>query len=123
MRTPAIAKAKASLPEFWARAAAPQPGDSDFCVKVPVRDGTETEFFWINELERSNGTVHGAINNDPMTVKTVTLGQVIAVPESEVIDWLYMRGGKLYGYYPVRPLRSRMPAEEARKVRAMLAEP
>src|SRR5262247_3331922 len=47
----AMGKARATLPEFLALARAPRPSTTDFAVKVAVRDGGNTEFFWITPFK------------------------------------------------------------------------
>jgi uncharacterized protein YegJ (DUF2314 family) len=37
-------------------------------------------------------------------------------------DWMFMRDGKMHGNYTMRPLLKTMPAEQAAKLRSMLAE-
>src|SRR5271167_922063 len=43
----AMAKARQTLPEFLALAAAPKPGMDTFSVKVAGREGDAAEYFWI----------------------------------------------------------------------------
>ena len=50
-------------------------------------------------------------------------GQTITVTKGEISDWLYMREGKMYGNYTLRPLLATMPPEEAARFKAMLANP
>jgi uncharacterized protein YegJ (DUF2314 family) len=45
------------------------------------------------------------------------------VKQADIADWMYMRGGKMYGNYTMRPLLKTMPAAEAAEFRSILAEP
>jgi len=119
----AIAKARASLPQFWEVFDRHSEGDSDFALKVKITDANGTEHFWATDLQRSGGKTTGTINNDPNTVKKVKLGDRIEIPEADVSDWLYMRGGKMYGNYTLKPLFKSMPAAEVEKLKAIMAEP
>lgn len=120
--TAAITRARARLPEFWRELEASSAGEV-FSVKVPVRDAAGTEFFWLADLTRANGRVSGRLDNRPNIVTTVKEGQRLEVAESEVVDWLYLRGGKMYGNFTVRPLLPQLPPDQAAQIRAMLAEP
>jgi uncharacterized protein YegJ (DUF2314 family) len=119
----AIAKARAELPRFWQTFANPAHGESDFALKVKITDANGTEHFWLSDLERKDGKTTGTINNDAVTVKSVKLGDRIPIPEADISDWMYMRGGKMYGNGTVRALFKEMPPAEVEKVKKMLAEP
>jgi uncharacterized protein YegJ (DUF2314 family) len=53
----------------------------------------------------------------------VKIGQKWTIKKAEISDWMYMRGGKMYGNYTLRPLLKTIPQAEAAKLRALLAEP
>ena len=65
----------------------------------------------------------GTINNDPNIVASVKLGDRIEIPEADISDWLYMRGGKMVGNRTLVPLLKTMPAKEAEAYRKMMTEP
>ncbi len=90
---------------------------------MQITDPHGTEHFWVNELERTDGKIHGTINNDPGIVESVKFGQRIEVPEADISDWTYMRGGKMFGNYTLRPLFKSMSKEEVEQFKAILAEP
>jgi len=92
-------------------------------VKAPITDANGTEHFWINELKYKDGEFEGVINNDPGIVKNVKLGQKWKIKKEEISDWMYLKNGKLYGNYTMRPLLVTLPPEEAAKLKAMIAEP
>ncbi len=117
----AIARAKSEVDTFIAELASPT--GIDHAVKAPIEDGGETEHFWISELTFENGEFKGKINNDPGIVKNVKLGQDWTVKKADISDWTYMRDGKMYGNYTMRPLLKTLPADEAAQMRAILANP
>ncbi len=121
--TAAIARARAELPSFWQKFDHPDHGESGFALKLKITDSHGTDHFWLIDLERKDGKILGTINNAPDTVTTVKLGDRIPVPEADISDWLYMRDGKMYGNYTLRPLFKSMPPEEVAKMKKMLAEP
>lgn len=119
----AIAKARSTLPEFWRAVEAGNPNESDFALKVMIVDGTEVEHFWLTNVARSGTGYVGTINNDPNSVKSVTIGQRYEFREDEISDWLYFRNGKMVGNETLRPLLKRMPKELADKYRALYEKP
>lgn len=117
----AIRKAGVTLPEFKAVLAAPPARASGFAVKVAFPYGSNNEeHIWLTAPKFANGHVSGVINNEPVDVTTVKLGQQVSVPETRVSDWMYVQDGVLRGGYTVRVLLDRMPAaEQERLVRDM----
>ena len=117
----AIARARSEVGAFVAELA--NPTGSDHAVKAPVEDGGKTEHFWLIDVSFANDQFEGTINNDPGVVSNVTLGQKWTVKKDAISDWLYMKDGKMYGNYTMRPLLKTMPDAEAEKFRAILANP
>jgi uncharacterized protein YegJ (DUF2314 family) len=99
------------------------PAGSTHAVKVPIKDGEQTEHFWLSDVTFQNGEFTGTIDNDPGTVGNVKIGQKWTVKKDEISDWMFMRDGKMHGNYTMRPLLKAMPEEEAAKLRSLLASP
>lgn len=120
----AIATAREKLPQFWQVFTHPEKGESDFSLKVMIKDSHGTEHFWVTQIERKqDGKIIGVINNDPEIVKSVKLNDRIAVPEENISDWLYTREGKMVGNYTLRVLFKQMPPKEVEYYKQMMAEP
>lgn len=119
----AMTAARAKAEEFWRRLDNPTEGETGFSVKVPVTDLSGKEYFWLTKLSRVDGKIAGTIDNDPNIVRTVKAGQRIEMPQESVVDWLYLRGGKMYGNYTLRPLLKTMEPAQAQQLRAIMAEP
>ena len=119
----AIAKARASLGEFWREFASPGKGVDEFCLKVRISDGRNTEHFWLREIKRNGAKISGVIDNDPTDVKTVKLGQRYEFTEADISDWSFQRNGKIVGNETMRPLLAKMPPDEAQYYRDMLETP
>jgi uncharacterized protein YegJ (DUF2314 family) len=117
----AIARARSEVNSFIAELA--RPTGTSHAVKAPISDQGRTEHFWVNDVSFQNGEFKGTINNEPGIVSNVKMGQKWMVKKDEISDWMYMRGGKMYGNYTMRPLLKAMPEKEAVKFLAMLAEP
>jgi uncharacterized protein YegJ (DUF2314 family) len=119
----AIAQARATLPQMWRTFEQRDGGESDFSLKVKITDKKGTEHFWLTEIERKDGQTLGTINNDPEIVGNVKLGDRIRIPEADISDWLYLRGGKMVGNYTLRALFKQMTATEVERYQKMLADP
>jgi len=117
----AIARARTEVDRFIAELT--KPTGTDHAVKVPIKDAGRVEHFWLTDVVYSAGNFNGTINNDPGIVKNVKIGDKRSVSKQDISDWMYMRGGKMYGNYTMRPLLKAMPADEAAKYRSVLAEP
>jgi uncharacterized protein YegJ (DUF2314 family) len=119
----AIAKAKSTLPLFFARNARPQPGDSAFSVKIRYDtskgDGSG-EHIWANNVIHNGDTVTATIANEPREIPNLAKGQRVTVPVSQLTDWIYTRNGKYHGAYTVRALVPYMKPEEAEAMRKRL---
>ncbi len=102
--------------------AAPKNGETDFCLKVRVVDGEDVEYFWCTDIKIEKGTVFGIIGNDAERVKTVRLGQRIAMKEADISDWLYIKAEKMIGNYTVRPLMKSMSKDEVEFLKAKLGD-
>jgi uncharacterized protein YegJ (DUF2314 family) len=100
-----------------------KPTGENHAVKVPITDSGGTEHFWLIDVSFQNGQFEGLVNNEPGIVKNVRMGEKRKVNKAEISDWMFMRGGKLYGNYTMRPLLKTMPKEEAEKYQSMIAEP
>ena len=117
----AIARARSEVDSFIAEMS--KRSGTDFSVKVAIEDKDETEHFWLKDIVYRNGKFEGVIDNDPGMVSNVKRGQKWAVKKSEISDWLFMRDGKMYGNYTLRPLLKTMPEEKAAKLKSILASP
>ena len=119
----AIRKARASLDSFWAKLASPAVGETDFSVKVAIKDGKNIEHFWIIGVKRAGDKISGTINNEPELVKNVAFGEHYEFTEEVISDWLYRRNGKMVGNETMRPLLKRMPEDAAAPYWAMYEKP
>jgi uncharacterized protein YegJ (DUF2314 family) len=117
----AIARARSEVDSFIAEMS--KGNGTDFAVKVPIEDKGETEHFWLTDIVYRNGKFEGIIGNDPGMVTNVKSGQKWSAKKSEISDWMFMRDGKMYGNYTMRPLLKTMPEEEAAKYKSILANP
>lgn len=115
----AYAKARASLDEFLSLMESKRPDLSDFSVKVGVKDGARTEYFWLDELSRTGDDFTGTISNEPQFVEGVKIGQRYAFKRADIVDWMYVSGlGKMHGNFTACAMLTKEPAEQAAQIRA-----
>jgi uncharacterized protein YegJ (DUF2314 family) len=117
----AIARARRDVDSFISELS--QPTGTNHAVKAPIEDVGETEHFWLTDVTFQNGEFKGTINNDPGIVGNVQFGQTWTIKKAEISDWMFMRDGKMYGNYTLRPLLKTMGEDEAAKYRSILADP
>ena len=119
----AIAKARASIDDFWRQHTKADAGVVNLALKVRVVSGKAKEALWLIEIELKGAAMSGVINTDPVTVKSVKFGQRYAFKDADIVDWTYMRNGKIVGNETLRALLDMMPPEDAAKYRKMFEKP
>jgi uncharacterized protein YegJ (DUF2314 family) len=117
----AIARARKEVDTFIAELS--KPTGEDHAVKVAITENDDTEHFWLIDVSYRDGQFEGVINNEPGIVKNVRMGEKRKVNKADISDWMFMRGGKMYGNYTLRPLLKAMPENEAERYRSILANP
>lgn len=120
----AIARARATLPDFWAKFQA-KPADIEaFSVKVRIPYGKDhAEHCWLSDIETDGKQHSGVIGNEPNNATNVKKGERYNFTDAEISDWLYLRHGKIIGNETMRPLLKRMPPDKAAHYRAMYETP
>ena len=108
----AVEHAQRSLGFFMAALRAKKPGDTTFEIKKGFVDGNKVEHLWISNVTYDGKNFHGRINNRPLDVKNVHLGQRVTAAAREVSDWMFLKNGKLMGGYTTRVLYARLSPED-----------
>ena len=117
----AIARARGEVDKFIQNLSE---GDGEnFAVKAPIEDQGQVEHFWLIDVRFADGSFTGIIDNEPGIVSNVKTGQEWTLGKQEISDWMFVRDGKMYGNYTMRPLLKTMPEDQANQLRQMLAEP
>lgn len=109
----AIRQARAKLDEFLAIAANPPAGAADFKLKVMIRDGEDTEHFWVMPFRPAGKGFKGTLANEPQVVSNVEAGEEIEFSRAQISDWGYTKDGRQVGSYTVCVLFKKMPPEQA----------
>lgn len=112
----AIDTARSGLPGFFARFAAPGQGESNFLIKYDLVPGEVDEFIWARIVARANGVTTAILVNNPRA-PGYRKGQEVKVPDAAVIDWSYVKAGRVEGAYTTRALLGMVSPAEAAALR------
>jgi uncharacterized protein YegJ (DUF2314 family) len=121
----AIAKARATLPTFWASYEAQKPAETGHSLKVrfanPKNNG---EHIWMADVKTTaDGRYSGRFANAPRDLPGRKAGEVALFSESDISDWMFLRNGKIVGGETIRPLLKSLPKADADALRARLETP
>jgi uncharacterized protein YegJ (DUF2314 family) len=121
----AIAKARATLPTFWASYEAPKPSETGHSLKVRFANSTNGgEHIWMAEVKKlADGRYSGRFANEPVYLPGKRAGDVAEFKEADISDWMFMRGGKIVGGETIRVLLKSLPKADADALRARLETP
>jgi uncharacterized protein YegJ (DUF2314 family) len=116
----AIERARATLPEFRRLVASPEPGMTNFGVKVRFpAEGGGHEHCWVNELELQGSTLAGKLGNHPNSLPGMHLGSDVSVRDDAITDWSYAKQGVYQGHFTTKVLLTHMPKRLRREVEAV----
>jgi len=119
----AIAKAQATLPQFWQAFDQRAHGESNFVLVVRIKDKGRIEHFFTTDFERRDSKTMVTISNSPKIVASVKSGDRIEIPAADITDWLYMRDGKYVGMFTMKPRFKYMPAEHVEAFKRVMIDP
>ena len=120
----AIARARDTLPTFWASFDAPKPSETGHGLKVRFAVGPDRfEHIWVSEVEKlPDGNFSGRFANQPSDVPG-NEGDQVEFKQADIADWLFIRNGKVVGAETMKLLLKSMPKEQADAMRAQREEP
>lgn len=118
-------RARASLSDFWSHYERPRAGERRFMLKVSLPDDNGSrEHIWIDAVRRlDDGRFSGRLGNDPVAMKKRKAGDLVTFEKSQIDDWMFLRNDKIVGNETMRPLLTRMPAEQAARYKALYETP
>lgn len=101
---------------FWERHRI-VPGCDFVAIKAPFSDAPErrsgrVEHMWLVEPSFDGREIVATLNSDPNWVRSVRIGDEVRLGISEIDDWLYVQGGRVYGGFTVHVLRAGMSPRE-----------
>ena len=107
----AVQQARDSLNVFLEVLKSPKGNQSSFAVKKKFQLAADAgEHIWLIDLSYDGRNIHGKVNNEPVDVTNVKLGDPASVSPSEISDWMFVEDGKLRGGYTIRALYDLNPA-------------
>ncbi|WP_159006535.1 DUF2314 domain-containing protein [Bradyrhizobium sp. S69] len=118
----AIARARDTLPMFWASFDAPKPSETGHGLKVRFAVGPHRfEHIWMSEVEKlPDGNFSGRFANQPSDLPDKNEGDQVEFKQADITDWLFIRNGKVVGGETIKLLLKSMPKEEADAMRAQM---
>jgi uncharacterized protein YegJ (DUF2314 family) len=116
----AVQTARESVGTFVAALRARTAKQTSFSVKKPFKDGKQVEHIWLSDASFDGTNFSGRVDNEPVDVKNVKLGETAVAAKDEISDWFYVDNGKLVGGYTLRVLHARMSPEEKKNFEAQL---
>jgi len=108
----AFARARSELDQFLQRARNPGSDEHGFSVKILVRQGGHTEYFWITPFQDNQGRFTGTVSNRPEFVRNVKKGETVTFSRADIVDWMYLKGSAMQGNYTACALLVGRPAAE-----------
>ncbi|MEO6843059.1 MAG: DUF2314 domain-containing protein [Bradyrhizobium sp.] len=118
----AIARARDTLPTFWASYDAPKPSETGHGLKVRFAVGPDRfEHIWISDVEKlPDGNFSGRCANQPSDLPGKNEGDQVEFKQADITDWLFIRNEKIVGGETIKLLLKSMPNEEADAMRARM---
>ena len=108
----AIQTARDTVHTFIMALRSPTATQNSFTVKKPFKHGEQFEHIWLSDASFDGIQFSGRVDNEPVDVTNVTIGQTATAAPGEISDWFYIDNGKLVGGYTIRVLHARMSPEE-----------
>ncbi len=120
----AIARARGTLPTFWASYGAPAPAETGHSLKVGLPGRDRVEHIWVDDIKKlPNGSYSGRFANDPRDLPGKRAGDLVEFAQGDISDWMFMRNGKIVGGETIKPLLKSMPKADADALRARMEQP
>jgi uncharacterized protein YegJ (DUF2314 family) len=120
----AIARARDTLPTFWASCDAPKPTEMGHALKVRFGVGADVEHIWVSDVEKlSDGNYSARLANEPSDLLGKDIGDQVEFKQIDISDWMFMRNYKVVGGETIKAILKFMPEEEADAMRARMEQP
>jgi uncharacterized protein YegJ (DUF2314 family) len=104
----AVHQARRTVGVFIQALQKPGPGQSDFEVKKYFVQNGAVEHLWLADVTFSGNRFHGYVDNRPVIIKGLKMGDRVSVDPDEISDWAFVDHGRLIGGYTIRVLYSEL---------------
>jgi uncharacterized protein YegJ (DUF2314 family) len=108
----AVRQARRTVGVFIRALQKPKPGEHDFEVKKPFRQGDGFEHLWLSDVTFSGNRFHGYVDNRPVKIKGLKMGDRVSVNPNEISDWAFVENGRLIGGYTIRVMYAELPPDQ-----------
>lgn len=78
-------------------------------------DALAVEFMWLTEIDFDGRELQGTLINSPQSLRSVKEGDEVSIAGKQIVDWMYVISGKVYGGFTVDLMRSRMSKGERKQ--------
>jgi len=112
----AVREARNSVDSFITAIRHPSAARRDFEVKKPFVQGTEVEYIWLSGVTFSGNRFHGRVDNNPVKITGLKMGELVSVNPNEISDWAYVDHGNLVGGYTIRVLYNELSPERRKEL-------
>ena len=112
----AVHKARKTVGSFITALQKPSATQRDFEVKKLFIQGTEREHIWLSNVTFSGNRFHGTVDNRPVKITGVKMGDRVSVNPNEISDWAYVDNGNLVGGYTIQVLYKELSPERRREL-------
>jgi len=120
----AIARARATLPVFWASYEAPKRMETEHALKVRFRAVGNDEHIWMSDVKKlPSGEYAARFADTPRNLPGKRFGDLTEFRDADISDWMFMRNGKIVGGETIKPLLKSMPKSDADALRARMEQP
>ena len=110
----AIQRAQETLPLFIVAFQSPKPTQTYFSIKAkfPYGDAGAAEHIWLGDISFTEEKFEGVLENEPIYIHNLKIGERITVKITDVTDWMIIDGEQLVGGFTIHVLRNQMTEKE-----------
>ncbi len=83
-----------------------------FVLDADNPDIPAVENMWVTDIEFDGESISGVLMNEPRWFTSLKASDPVTLPLVALNDWMYVRGGHVYGGFTVDALRSEMSADD-----------
>jgi uncharacterized protein YegJ (DUF2314 family) len=94
----------------------PSPTQRDFEVKKRFAQGSEKEHIWLSDVTFNGTLFYGKVDNTPIKMKGIKLGDRVSVNPTKISDWAYVDNGNLVGGYTIRVLYNELSPQRRKEL-------